>query len=138
MVGVDHFTGQEVENVIHGIYPGVAITYYKSDPHFGTLDYNLLRGIWDRSGLGSYQWKEHKFDCDDFAVIMKGEVAKYSYNQSKPDDKGSLCGIMWGRNARGHHAYNFTIDPFGELILFEPQNGQTIAQNEYTPYFCLV
>jgi len=88
-LGVDYFTGWEMENIVQGPYPGIVITYYKSDPSFSTLDYNPLRGIWDRSGLGNYNWIDHKFDCDDFAVIMKGEVA---YNQSSPDDKGNLCG----------------------------------------------
>ena len=138
MVGVDYYTGAEVERIIHAVYPGVAINFYQADPKYGSLDYDLLRGIWNDSGLGNYRWTEHKFDCDDFAVCLKAEASKHSYNQSLPDDKGSLCGIMWGRNARGAHAFNFTIDPFENLILFEPQDGRDIAHNEYTPYFCMV
>ena len=139
-VGVDYYTGTEVERIIHGVYPGVVINFYQSDLNYGSLqlDYNLLYDIWDISKLGDYRWTQHKFDCDDFAVCLKGEVSKYSYNQRLPDDKGSLCGIMWERNARGAHAFNFTIDPFENLILFEPQNGQQIAHAEYTPYFCIV
>ena len=79
-----------------------------------------------------------KFDCDDFAVCMKGEVSKYSYNQTRPTDMGSLCGIMWGRNGTIDHAFNFTIDPFLNLILFEPRNGQQIDHDEYVPYLCVV
>ena len=138
MVGVDYYTRTEVSRIIQDVYPGVAINFYQSDENYGSLDYDLLRGIWNDSGLRDYRWTAEKFDCDDFAVCMKAAVSKYSYNQSRPADKGSLCGIMWGRNREGAHAYNFTIDPFGNLILLEPQNGQQIAHNEYDPYFCMV
>ena len=138
MVGVDYYTGAEVERIVHGVYAGVAINFYQSDPKYGSLVYDLLHSIWNDSNVGDYQWTQHKFDCDDFAICLKGAVSKYSYNQRLPDDKGSLCGIMWGRNARGAHAFNFTIDPFENLILFEPQNGQQIAHDQFTPYFCIV
>lgn len=138
MVGVDYYSGKEVERIIYGVYPDITIKFYQADPKYGSLDYDLLFDIWKDSGLGNYRWKANKFDCDDFAVCLKGEVAKYSYKQVRPDDKGSLCGIMWGRNARGAHAFNFTIDPFKNLILFEPQNGKQMAPDAYTPYFCVV
>ena len=139
MVGVDYYTQGEVERIIRDVYPGVAINFYQSDGSYGSLDYDLLHGIWNNSGLANYQWKAEKFDCDDFAICMKAEASKYSYNQTLPNNKGSLCGIMWGQNAAGtHHAYNFTIDPFGKLILLEPQNGQQMAHNDYNPYLCVV
>ena len=138
MVGVDYYTRTEVSRIIRDVYPDVAINCYQSDENYGSLDYDLLRGIWNDSGLRNYRRTPEKFDYDDFAVCMKAAVSKYSYNQSQPADKGSLCGIMWGRNREGAHAYNFTIDPFGNLILLDPQNGQQIAHNEYDPYFCMV
>ena len=138
MVGVDYYTGPEIERIFNRTFPCVPIKFYQSDYHYGSLDYNLLHGIWNDSMLANYQWTAEKFDCDDFAVCMKAEVSKYSYNQSRPTDKGSLCGIIWGRNDRGAHAFNFTIDPFGNLILLEPQNGMQIAHNEYDPYYCMV
>ena len=104
MVGVDYYTGAEVERIIHNVYPGVSIKFYQSDPKYGSLDYDLLHSIWEDSKLDNYHWTQHKFDCDDFAICMKGEVSKYSYNQRLPKDKGSLCGIMWGSNAKEGHA----------------------------------
>ena len=137
VIGVDHFTFTEVKDIIQAIYPNFD-NIYMSDANYGSLDYNLLHGIWMDSKLGDYQPIEHKFDCDDFAVCMKGEVSKYSYNQTKPTDMGSLCGIIWGRNDTTNHAFNFTIDSFLNLILFEPHDGQQIDHDEYVPYLCVV
>jgi len=60
---------------------------------------------------------------------------KCSHDQSKPDKRGSLCGIVYGRNTKGHHAYNYTDNLFGELILFEPQDGSIIHHDEYDLIF---
>ena len=140
MVGVDYYTGAEIERIIYDVYPGVTIKFYQSDTRYGSLDYDLLHGIWKNSELDNYQIKGQKFDYDDFAVCMKAEASKYSYNQTFPNNRGSLCGIMWGKNFAGDHcyAYNFTIDPFGKLILLNAENGLQMAHDEYTPYFCIV
>ena len=138
MMGMDYFTSTEIEDHIRANYPGIVINIYMSDPDYGSLDFDLLHGIWFNSHLGSYHPTEHKFDCDDFAAVMKAEVSKYSYHQTKPTNRGSLCGIIWGRNALISHAYNFTVDPFLNLILFEPRNGELIDLNEYVPYLCVV
>ena len=68
---------------------------FKADSLYGTLDYHLLKTIWDSSTLGDYDYKlhVHKFDCDDFAVCMKDTVSKYSHDQTKPDNRRSLCGM---------------------------------------------
>ena len=137
-VGVDYFTNHEVGRIVENAYPSLNIHIFKADPSYGTLDYYLLKTIWDSTKLGDYDYKNQKFDCDDFAVCMKDAVSKYSHDQTKPDNRGSLCGIMYGRNAQGLHAYNYTVDPFGELILFEPQDGTIMRHDEYAPYFCMM
>ena len=140
-VGVDFYTGQEVKNIINQTYPSLNVQYY-ADLHYMALDMEDLHGIWNESKLdqskwNSYRWKHEKFDCDDFAVCLKAQVAKYSYNQSVGKG-GSLCGIVWGENNSSAHAFNFTVDRFGKLILFEPQTGCTIDTNDWNPYFCMV
>jgi len=137
-VGVDYFTNHEVSKIIEDTYPSLTINMFKGDSLYGTLDFNLLKTIWDSSKLGDYNYKPQKFDCDDFAVCMKDAVSKYSHDQSKPDNRGSLCGIMYGRDAKGSHAYNYTVNPFGELILFEPQDGSIMRHDEYIPYLCMM
>ena len=71
MVGVDFYTGEEFKHIIHGVFSGIAIT----DPRYGSLDYDLLWGIWNDSVLGNYNWTMHKFDCDDFTVCLKVEAS---------------------------------------------------------------
>ena len=79
LVGVDSFTGKEVESIICKVYPDIFIKFYQANPTYTSLlDYNLLLAIWKDSGLGAYHWSKEKFDCDDFAICLKGEVAKYS------------------------------------------------------------
>ena len=141
-VGVDYYTGQEIRKIMNQTYPNLNVQYY-ADLHYMALDLEDLCRIWknesalDQSSLGSYRWKRERFDCDDFAVCLKAQVAKYSYNQSFGKG-GSLCGIVWGRNDNSAHAFNFTVDRFGKLILFEPQTGYTIDTNAWNPYFCMV
>ena len=139
MIGMDYYVNAEIEHIITAIYPGLQIAFYNMDREYGTLDYDILLGIWNDSGLGNYQIAREKFDGDDYAICMKAAVAKYSYNQTLPADKGSLCGIIWGRNASGEgDAINFTIDPFKSLILFDPRTSQQLGHNDYTPFFCLM
>ena len=141
-VGVDYYTGREIKKIMNETYPNLNVQYY-ADLHYMALDLEGLQNIWknestlDQSCLGSYRWKHERFDCDDFAVCLKAQVAKYSYNQSFGKG-GSLCGIVWGRNDYSAHAFNFTVDQFGKLILFEPQTGYTIDTNAWNPYFCMV
>ena len=63
-------------------YPSLNINRFKADSLYGTLDYHLLKAIWDSSTLGDYDYKLYKFDCDDFAVYMKNAVSKYSNDQT--------------------------------------------------------
>ena len=79
-------------------YPSLNINRLKADSLYGILDYHLLKTIWDSSTLGDYDYKLHKFDCNDCAVCMKDAVSKYSHDQTKPNNRGSLYGIMCGRN----------------------------------------
>ena len=141
MVGVDWYTGREVEDIVRSKYPGMQIKFYKTDAKYGQMEYETLKRIWSKSGLGHYNWQREKFDCDDFAVCFKAEVAKYCYSERVPFDAACLCGIIFATNNNDKHvvrAFNFTVDAFGDLILFEPQLGAKIPFGEWTPYFCMM
>ena len=77
---------------------------------------------------------------DAFAVCLKAEVAKYSYKQKFPGEWGCLCGIMWGIDSQKViAAFNFTIDPFRNLILFDPVKGEKIDHAKYPSLdFCVL
>ena len=80
-------------------YPSLNINRFKADSLYGTLDYHLLKTIWDSHQHWVNMTTNYtSFDCDDFAFCMKDVVSKYSHDQTKPDNRGSLGGIMCGRN----------------------------------------
>ena len=132
-----HYIGESVQSIISAVYPSVLISSYETSATYGSLEYDHLYGIWKETQLGDNQITPNA--CD-FAVCLKAEVYKYSYDADSPwpDDKGSICGIMWGSIGGNTLALNFTIDPFQKLILFDPQNGQQIANDKFTPTFCMV
>ena len=138
-VGVDSYTGAEIQNILNTTYPNSRLSLTRADALFHPMDYATLKKIWDGSGLSGLKWKSEMFDCDDFAICFKAAVAKWYYNETEPAQKpmASLCGIIWASRPRVAHAYNFTVDPFGQLILFEPQNGATIPTYDWNPYFCM-
>ena len=140
MVGVDYYNESDVQRIIHGVYPSLTINFYQEED-YGSLEYEAMYDIWKNSKVDDYKYKPSKFDYNDYAVCMKTEVSKYSYNQKLPTDKGSLCGIIWGKDAKEPkqaYAFNFTIDPFENLVLFDPFLGQQIGYDEYIPSFCMV
>ena len=132
-----HCTGETVQSIISATYPSVPISSFEPKATYGSLEYDRLHSIWKNTELGNNQIMPHP---NDFAVCLKTEIYKHSNNPDSPwpNDKGSLCGIMWGSIGGKMCAVNFTIDPFLKLILFDPQNGQEIATDKYTPTLCMV
>ena len=129
-----HYTGDSVQNIICAVYPTVPISSFESNATYRSLEYSRLHTIWKDKQLADSQVTPI---ANDFAVCLKAKVYKHS-DSLWQDDKGSLCGIMWGSIGGKMCALNFTIDPFQNVILFDPQNGQKIATDKFTPTFCMV
>ena len=77
------------------------------------------------------------FDCDNFAVILYGEVMRYFYSDL-------AFGILWGEGdtiidgRRLLHAWNFFIDEDKALWWVEPQNDKLYRpDNERKIHFIL-
>ncbi|XP_065896143.1 glutathione synthetase-like [Dysidea avara] len=51
-VGVDYFTYHEVGRIVENAYSSLNINRFKANSLYGTLDYHLLKTIWDSSTLG--------------------------------------------------------------------------------------
>ena len=143
IVGVDYHSQSDVERIVHKVYPHLTINFFEVNikPFYASLDLWKLHAIWSNASVSTYHYKWYKFSSDDFAASLRAEVSKYSYNQSLPDDKGSICGTMWGRKSsdRAHvQAFNFIINSYEDLILFDPMTGGQIGHDEYVPYFCVL
>lgn len=116
-------------NVVHGTVHRHLAGKFSSDPgiRYGDGMYYLptlpeVQQILDASQLDRRTWMAERFDCDDFAYVLKGEMSIHAY------DTGSLrfglcVGIVWGNFdwVSGYHAINWFIADDGALRFIEPQ-----------------
>ncbi|WP_224243886.1 lectin MOA-related protein [Hyalangium gracile] len=71
------------------------------------------------------QYTREKFDCDDFAHILKAEFIKDGYNNGVR--RAPHCfGIIWA----GNHAFNWMINDDFNLRFIEPQSDGIFYPNE--------
>lgn len=140
-VGVDSYTTAEVVKIVDAYHSGLKKVVYKSDSFYHPMEYSTLKEIWDSSGLSGFRYKKDKFDSDDFAVCFKAAVAQWCYKESAqaPKAMSCLCGILWATKPGDvEHQFNFSVDPFGAVVLFDPQNGQKIPEQNWKPTFCMI
>lgn len=79
--------------------------------------------ILSASALDRRQWLAERFDCDDFAYVLKGEMSVHTYETA--DLKFGLCvGMVWGNFdwVDGFHAVNWFIANDQVLRFIEPQS----------------
>ena len=119
---VSSYAGEKIERIIRAVYPSVPIDTYEADAVYGSMDYDRLHTIHDH---GNYP-----------AVQLKEKVSQVPNHYNLPDVRGYLCGIMSGTIGNESSTINFTIDQSVNLILFDPQNGQQIANDTFTPTSC--
>ncbi len=86
-----------------------------------TLD--EVKKILSESRLDRNIWTEERFDCDDFAYVLKGEMSQHAY-QAKDLRFGLCVGMVWGNFAwvQGYHAVNWMLDASQTLRFIEPQD----------------
>ena len=131
------YRASDIKEIVKRYYPKLQINSNFTDGEYVSMSYDEMKRIWDSSSLSRHEWREQKFDCDDFAICFKAKLAKRSYNNAYK--RPFMCGVMFGRKPDGSkHAFNFTVNDKGELILFEPQNGSVIPHTEWAPYFYLL
>lgn len=86
---------------------------------------NEVEAILKASQSDRRTWLAERFDCDDFAYVLKGEMSVHAYET--PGLKFGLCvGIVWGYFdwVQGYHAVNWFLDDQGVLRFVEPQTDQ--------------
>ncbi|KAK7691890.1 hypothetical protein QCA50_005295 [Cerrena zonata] len=84
-----------------------------------------LSSIWKRTELNNIPHRNGIFDCDDYVMAFKTEVAKWGNTTFQALGFSVLCGIMFGKRNEIMHAYNWILvrrDP-ERIVFFEPQNG---------------
>ncbi len=89
-----------------------------------------VRSILDSSQLDRRTWMEERFDCDDFAYVLKAEMSAYAYKSNEL--RFALCvGMVWGNFdwVAGYHAVNWFVDSDQELYFIEPQTDEIYGKD---------
>lgn len=75
-----------------------------------------------RSSVDRKKWIKEKFDCDDFALVLKADFAKVAYKNAEIDSPYCF-GIVWG-DLPHPHALNWMINDDWKLRFVEPQSDE--------------
>ncbi len=99
-------------------YP--AIRYGDSVFYLPTLA--EVRRVLVASQLDRRTWLQDRFDCDDFAYVLKGEMSAHAYDTA--ERRLGLCfGMLWANFdwVEGFHAVNWVVTSDESIWLIEPQ-----------------
>lgn len=106
---------------------------YLGDSNYYLPTQQEIQTILSASQVDRHKWISDKFDCDDFAYALKGEMSTHAYETT--DLKYGLCvGIVWGNFdwVEGYHAINWCITSEEKLLLIEPQNDNFYPSSHCT------
>lgn len=126
-MGGKYLTLNEVKDIIKKQVVDAGKTHANFKDYYGDSSYYCpptadVQALLTKSRTDALTWTRSIFDCDDFAFVLKGEVARDNYrNLSR---RLPYCfGIVWGYNlGGGHHAMNWVITDDLKFKLVEPQN----------------
>lgn len=93
-----------------------------ADNNYYLPTHDEIQFILEESQLERRHWLEDRFDCDDFAFVLKGEISSHTYKAGQL--KCGLCfGIAWGHFAwvNEYHAANWFLDADNQLFFIEPR-----------------
>jgi len=123
-----NFTYEEVWRLIHEQMPlrgGADTSIVLSDKIYSTYSEKIINHFLEVQTLRANVYREERFDCDDFSVVLAGQARKWhaTLRFSGATDGGTTLGIAHGRICGGGiaHAFNFWIGPEGRIIYIEPQ-----------------
>ena len=92
-----------------------------------------VREILEASRADRRTWMAERFDCDDFAYVLKGEMSVHAYET--PELRYGLCvGMVWGNFdwVQGYHAVNWFLGSDGVLRFIEPQSDDIYEMDRCT------
>ena len=85
------------------------------------------------------QWIANRFDCDDFAHLLKASFIEETYLNEQL--RAAYCfGIVWGFIGGKPHAINWMVNSDGRLRFVEPRNDEIFYPRDdfQDIYFMLV
>lgn len=98
---------------------------YLADDQYYLPSYKDAIEIIKNSAVDRNKWIRNKFDCDDFAVVLKSHFAEAAYADGMR--RPAHCfGIVWGKFP-SPHAINWMIVDGGGLLFIEPQTDKVFV-----------
>lgn len=92
---------------------------YTADLEYYLTPLDDAKEIIKNSAIDRYTWVEERFDCDDFAHVLKSNFAEAAYKDGKR--RAAHCfGIVWG-SLPSSHAINWMVNDDYKLRFIEPQ-----------------
>lgn len=104
---------------------------FLGDDGYYLPDAKEVEAIWNDAKWDELDVRQQRFDCDDYAWVMKGHASRYAYFRSDWGQLGIGVGFVAGYLWRPNHAANFFIE--GQTLRFiEPRDGTLHSLSECT------
>jgi hypothetical protein len=120
-----YLSRNEVEKIIEKHLAGKLKSGYKinlGDARYFCPTLSDAQKIVNYTSVNERIFITRRFDCDDFAFLLKAEFVKDAYREGKR--RAAHCfGIVWSY-LPVHHAMNWMINDDMKLRFVEPQNDQ--------------
>lgn len=111
---------------------------YVADSEYYCTPLRDAREIIRASAVDRKTWVRNRFDCDDFAHVLKAHFAEAAYKDGRR--RAAHCfGVVWGM-LPGPHAINWMLNSDLKLRFVEPQNDRVFVprRTDKEIYFMLV
>jgi hypothetical protein len=136
-----YITGTQLRQIVaRRLGPKLARHFgmYVADAKYFCTPLKDARQIIRHSAVDRKTWIRDRFDCDDFAHVLKAHFAEAAYRDGRR--RASHCfGIVWGL-LPGPHAINWMVNSDLTLRFVEPQNDKIFLprRTDRDIYFMLV
>lgn len=111
---------------------------YVADSKYFCTPMEDAREIVKASAVDRNKWVSERFDCDDFAHVLKGHFAEAAYKDGRR--RAAHCfGVVWG-SLPTPHAINWMVNSDLKLRFVEPQTDRIFLprKTDKEIYFMLV
>lgn len=92
---------------------------YPTDGDYVVLSMFMLKNALKSNFIQFAKWRKEKFDCDDFAFVMAGQM------------KLLIPDIAFGYAHSKTHAFNIAVLNTGSVVVIEPQTNQVFTEKEF-------
>ncbi len=114
-------------------FPDLNIHCFPITGNYKQVEYATLRHIWEQSNKSVSEY----CSGNDIACNFKKTVSDWFHANDQNWPEPPFCGIMWGTvSDKDIQAVNFTINAFGEVVLFDPNTGESIPHSDWKPVLC--